>query len=158
MPGINQKVPPRLIILCDIPAGKVLPSFVAEQIEKAVKKGSSLLLLGGYFTLNKGEFKGSVLERIIPVVCRNPFDTKFFAAPVPVENIPDATVKAIQLVNLKSEAEVVSSVQGIPFVITGNYGHGKVVVVTGLPNDKEGDFAGSGEWTASIRKLLTNII
>lgn len=158
MPGFSGKNIPRLIVLCDIPAGKILPERVLRQIESSVNKGSVLLVLGGYFTLNRGQFGGTILEKMLPVQCGKPFETRFFDPAAALQDDSGATVSAIQLVKVKDDAEVKTKAGDIPFVVEGSYGKGKIFVVTGIPCGRQGDYAGSEQWTNSLGNMLKNAI
>lgn len=64
--------PSKYIIMADVPY-KPLPEYVTEHIIRSVERGGKLIVLGGLFTLQKGEFKGTAFERIFPVSIKDPF-------------------------------------------------------------------------------------
>jgi hypothetical protein len=154
LPGFNVSKPPKLLILCDIANGTGLPKHVERQIETVVKRGTTLLYLGGLFNLNKGDIPGSLMEKILPVICGKPFEMAFFDPPAELKGIPEAKVSALHIVKAKPDAEVIESVNGYPFVVTGKYGYGKVIVVTGTSNVERGNFGNSARWIESIRTII----
>ena len=66
------------IVLADAPAGPdgALPDFVLADIVEAVSDGAELVVLGGFFSLGKGEYAGTPLAKILPesVSDLKPFD------------------------------------------------------------------------------------
>ena len=65
-PPRQTSVLPRNIILADMPLS-VLPLYAHHQILESVKAGGCLIILRGYYSLNKGNYSGTVLEKILPV-------------------------------------------------------------------------------------------
>lgn len=57
---------PKNIILADIPLS-ALPPYFHQHILQSVRAGGRLIILRGYYSLNKGNYSGSVLEKILPV-------------------------------------------------------------------------------------------
>ena len=78
LPGHDTMLRAKRIVLADAPAGPggVLPDFVLADISDAVHDGAELIVLGGQFSLGKGEYAGTPLDRIMPdeVVGLKPFD------------------------------------------------------------------------------------
>ena len=132
----------------------MLEVLLERQIEAVVKRGTTLLYLGGLFNLNKGNLQGTIMEKMLPVICGKPFDMKFFDPAVPLDGFPDAKVSAMHLVKAKPDAEIKSSLHGNPFVVVGKYGHGKVIAVTGFSNVERGNFGNSAQWIESIRTII----
>ena len=64
MPSVQTVESAKLIIFNDAP--NVHPAL-QKRIVQSVRDGADLLIFGGLFTLAKGEFKDSSLERILPV-------------------------------------------------------------------------------------------
>lgn len=61
-----QNAPAKYIILADMPAAPI-PQYTMDMICRSVKDGGKLIVLDGVFTLQKGEYAGTVLEEILPV-------------------------------------------------------------------------------------------
>lgn len=77
-PGPNRGMP-KNVILADIPA-KPIPDYTLKMIRDAVENGARLFVLDGLFTLQKGEYAGTVLEEILPVSVKDPWKK---AVPLP---------------------------------------------------------------------------
>lgn len=78
LPGRSTLRRAKRIVLSDAPVGPdgVLPEFILEDIVEAVSDGAELVVLGGFFSLGKGEYAGTPLARILPenVSGMKPFD------------------------------------------------------------------------------------
>ena len=57
---------PKCIILADFPAN-ALPEYAVIQLLEAVESGATLVILNGYFTLDRGGFEYSPLAPLLPV-------------------------------------------------------------------------------------------
>jgi len=68
LPGASTIARARRIVIEDAPAGPngLIPNFVLEDIAAAVEDGAELIVLDGPFTLNRGEYRGTAIERIVP--------------------------------------------------------------------------------------------
>ena len=62
--------PAKYIILADMPSTPI-PLYTMKMIRTAVENGGKLIILDGMFTLQKGEYAGTVLEEILPVSVRD---------------------------------------------------------------------------------------
>ena len=71
--------PAKYIILADMPSPPI-PLYTMKMIRRAVENGGKLIILDGMFTLQKGEYAGTVLEDIMPVSVRDRWGK---AAPLP---------------------------------------------------------------------------
>lgn len=69
LPGLNSLRSAKTIILLDTPAGpdNILPDFLLEDMTKEVYAGARLIIFGGLFSLDRGEFQNTALEKILPV-------------------------------------------------------------------------------------------
>lgn len=78
LPGRDTVRRARRIVLADAPAGPdgALPDFVLADIAEAVSDGAELVVLGGFFSLGKGEYADTPLAKILPesVSDLKPFD------------------------------------------------------------------------------------
>ena len=73
----------KYIILADMPATPI-PPYTLKMIRHAVEEGGVLIVLDGMFTLQKGEYAGTVLEDILPVSVKDPWGE---ASPLPGSEI-----------------------------------------------------------------------
>lgn len=74
-----SKAPAKNIVLADIPSTPI-PPYTMKMIRLAVENGAKLIILDGLFTLQKGEYAGTVLEDILPVSVKDKWGS---AAPLP---------------------------------------------------------------------------
>lgn len=80
LPGRDTVRRARRIVLADAPAGPdgALPDFILADIAEAVADGAELVVLGGFFSLGKGEYAGTPLAKILPESASElkPFDAR----------------------------------------------------------------------------------
>ena len=74
-----SKGPAKYIIFADMPSTPI-PLYTMKMIRLAVENGAKLIILDGLFTLQKGEYAGTVLEDILPVSAKDKWGS---AAPLP---------------------------------------------------------------------------
>ncbi|MHB9133174.1 MAG: glutamine amidotransferase [Armatimonadota bacterium] len=135
-----------ILVLDEVPA----TSFsVAQrrQIRSFVENGGSLLVLGGWYALSKGNYEGSFLEEVLPVttvqrtylrrlrgadqVIKPTADyAALLGAPAPSFGAGGA-VEWINHIQLKPGAKVLLTAGAHPLLIAGTFGKGRVVVFTG---------------------------
>ncbi|MBQ6471972.1 MAG: hypothetical protein IJJ33_08310 [Victivallales bacterium] len=65
-PSPNPTTLPKCIILADFPAN-ALPDYAVLQLLQAMESGATLVILNGYFTLDRGGFENSPLAPLLPV-------------------------------------------------------------------------------------------
>jgi hypothetical protein len=137
-PSTKLKLLPKYIIMADMPLGGSVPGYVQKMIAESVKNGSTLLILGGMFTLNKGEFKGSPLEKILPVKISSPWDVQKLntASAVKTSLAGKPLVKYLHKLQLNQNGKVMVRADEYPFIVSGKYGKGKVIVCLGMPCGK----------------------
>lgn len=99
----------KYIVLADMPY-KPIPDYVVKHILNSVKNGGKLIILGGYFTLQKGGYVGTEFEPILPVSIKDRWKE--------VTALPDAKVFQFN---------------GKDAVIYKPYGKGMVYVLPGNP-------------------------
>lgn len=63
---------PSCVIMADIPLDAI-PQYAQKQILEAVRQGAYLLIFNGLFTLNKGNFRKTPFEKILPVTVNDPW-------------------------------------------------------------------------------------
>ena len=74
-----SKAPAKYIVLADMPAPPI-PQYALKMIRQTVENGGKLIVLDGVFTLQKGEYAGTVLEEILPVSVKDKWGA---AVPLP---------------------------------------------------------------------------
>lgn len=98
----------KYIILADMPASPI-PEYAQKHIISSVENGGKLIILGGLFTLQKGDFKGTELEKILPVSLKEKWNEDPAA-------IPGAKVQEIGSLKVISK----SLGKGMVYVFPGN--------------------------------------
>ena len=124
---------PKYIVMEDMPLTK-MSKLDQKNIVRAVKSGSTLIILGGLYTLNKGDFAKSYLEEILPVDVQNPWAIKRFKTPIqtpfgPIHNIHD--------LKLLPDSEVLMTGSGsVPLIVRKNVEKGSVIVFLGIESGR----------------------
>ena len=72
-PPVNPDVLPSRIIFADMPL-RPIPEYARKNILNAVRSGAKLLILNGFFTLNKGDFAGTEFAEILPIDISDPWN------------------------------------------------------------------------------------
>ena len=72
-PPVNVSILPSRIIFADMPL-RPIPEYARKNILHAVRNGAKLLILNGYFTLNKGDFSGTEFAKILPLDVTDPWN------------------------------------------------------------------------------------
>jgi len=112
-----------------------------------VERGGGLMLLGGSHSFSNAEGTYHLLSPILPVEVRRWLD-------VEVNGLPHATghpiarglpepagyVVKVHPVEAKPGAQVVMTAGEFPFVVAGEYGYGRVVVVASYPECQESEY------------------
>lgn len=156
-----DKVPPlngankEYIFMVDFPLNKgILKDASMEEIKRNVKNGSTLVILGGLCTLNKGEFQDSLLKDIVPLNMTAPWaieklDNK--------EIFPGGHIQYIHNLIPENKSEVISSIDGKALWISHKHGKGRVVVFLGMPCGKspQGLFWESGKWPDYAAEIIS---
>lgn len=127
-----------LLVLSDMAAG---PDFAMEMVADFVRHGGGLLTLGGLLTYGAGQWRGTVLEELLPVTFPGGFDLKWEkpgAAPKPVGkhsintglNWPkDARFFWIHDAQPKDGNTVVMAAGKRPILVLGSDGEGRVAAL-----------------------------
>jgi hypothetical protein len=151
---------PGYIIMADMPLNAGITPRIQRTFRDAVANGATLIILGGLFTLNKGEFKDSLLAEILPVEISSPWDVIDLKRPMEIKGFSGAFVQYLHKLPVKSGAEVKLQVNGVPFLVTGKYKSGRAIVCLGMPVGKfDSDqtvFGKSPDWLELIAKLAKN--
>jgi len=142
-PPVKELLKTRLLVLSDVKGTEFTRSWIG-QIKQYVRRGGSVLVMGGPFTLGLGTFAENGMGDMLPVGLE-PFDLKWEkqgqaivkAADHPLLKDVDLSKRPmvywIHRVKPKPDAKVVLKAGDYPCLIVGQYGKGKVAVFTGTP-------------------------
>lgn len=98
----------KYIILADMPVTPI-PQYALDMIRKSIENGGKLIILDGMFTLQKGEYAGTILEDILPVSVKDKWGA---AAPLPDAKIHKHNGR-ISVIYRQAE-------RGMVYVVPGN--------------------------------------
>ena len=127
---------PELIIMADFPLNGTLTDDDLEELISEVKNGAKLVILGGMFTLNKGEFKNAAFNKILPVQLKGPWDIAYNKANFSVQGA-NGTVGIYQKCSAAEDAKINLKVENSPLLVSKKYGSGAVVVYCGVPGGRQ---------------------
>jgi len=149
-------VHPAVIIMADMPFNGTLDGKAIDDLVSEVKSGAKLLILGGFFTLNKGEFKGTHLENELPVLLGTPWDVRVL--PEDGRHPLGGGLRYIQRCNLHPRAKMLAEYDGEPLLALRECGAGLIVVSTAMPGGKLADgthyFSNDPSFVKAINDLL----
>ena len=128
--------------IAGVPASAV-GSRLTGMIEKRVRQGATLIVLGGPEGFGKGGYADSPLEKLLPVTSGGPFDVKPMPEPTPLQptaEAPDA-IKSLSWsdkplvhyyheVTLKEGAEVILKAGDLPVLMRAALGEGRAYAFT----------------------------
>ena len=159
MPGESRLKNAELIVLADAPAGPdgILPDFILNDMADFVRNGGRLVVFGGFFTLEKGEFKKTALAQVLPVILKDPWSTLDFRKPMPLKSVcrkyqwiekgaKPFIVQLIHNLEVKPEAEVKLTAGGKPILVEWKIGKGSVAVFLGMKAGKGFLFTDHPDW------------
>ena len=127
----------------DAPAGPngIIPDFILKDMVDFVKNGGRLVVFGGFFTLEKGEYQRTPLAEILPVELGSPYTTGKFAKPSPIKSsakeydwintAPPFNVRYYHNLKIKKNAIVKLASGGKPMLVEWQCGKGSVAVFLG---------------------------
>lgn len=140
LPPVNSKKACQYIIMADFPLNAgVMPDIAMKSIIKNVKRGSTLIILGGLFTLNKGEFNKTCLASILPVETENIWAVKKLKFPL---TTPGGNIVYIHDIHLIPGAKVLYESGSQPLWVAKKCEKGQVIVFLGIPSGIDKDAAG----------------
>ena len=120
---------PKYMVMEDMPLTQIT-MVDQKNIIRSVKSGSTLIILGGLYTLNKGDFSKSPLKDILPVDVQDVWAIKRFEKPL---NTSFGPVHHIHDLKLFPESEVLLSANGaVPLLIRRKVEKGSVIVFLGI--------------------------
>lgn len=160
----------QVIAICDLQAAS-LTLRQKRMLEEYVKRGGGLVMLGGHVAFERGHIQGSLLEPLLPVVCKPAFAPLIHTPqgqalvsgqdhPTTVScNFADAPVAYfVHDVQPRPRAQVLLKVGEHPAVVVGSYGEGRVACITlaafGDPGPDQIPFWQWRSWITFVRDLL----
>lgn len=139
----------KYIIFSDAPN---VPEPVAKKIVRSVQDGADLLIMGGLFTLSKGCFKDSPLERHLPVKLASPFNLKTLKKPVRISlDGAEGELYVYQDLKPADGAEILLSADGIPLMTRKRVGKGSITVFAGTNAGPDGK---NSFWNTPVLKKI----
>ena len=171
MPSSATVAKARAIVLVDMPRGPggIMPDFLVRQMAQSVHDGGSLVALGGLFTLGKGQFQGTLLEKMLPVALAGKWQVRKAAKPLVLNAADKALGKGLSWLarpsvfyyhdlKLRPGAKVLMRAGDVPILVQAPFGRGTVTVFLGTPCGKSTpDHPGFWTWP-DWPKLLASII
>lgn len=135
-----------IICLCNA-NGRGLSLKYKNAIREFVKRGGALLMMGGHQSFERGGWRGSLIEEILPVECSSPTLNGILVSRSGLALTVDASVPWRHTVTtecrplvyylhpatVKPSANVQVRAGDKPFLVTGSYGEGRVICVLGIP-------------------------
>lgn len=134
-----------------------------------VRAGGRLVILGGPWTLGKGKFENTFLERLLPVSLSGPWNLKMLPRPAALVPNPDCFSQlrweqgpltlAVEPLAPRPRAQVLVRAGDRPAIVTRPYHRGRVAVVPlatmGLFEEEELPFYDWPDWPVLLSQLMT---
>lgn len=133
-----SRVRPKLIIMADFPFNGTLENHEITELINEVKDGANLIILGGMFTLNKGEFRHKGFNAILPVKLGGPMDLRYRKDTFSVQG-RHGSVAIYQKCKPVPGAKILLKAENAPLLCSVKYGKGTVCVYTGIPGGRTGN-------------------
>lgn len=169
-PGTSSFNRAKSIVLIDAPCGpeKILPEFLQKDIMKTIHSGSKLVIFGGLFTLGKGEYQGTALERILPVELKGVWQVKSSNTPLSIKVVNPEFKKinwskkpcVYHYHDLKptKDAKILLKAGDKPLLVSRKFGKGEVIVflgtVCGPPSENPPIFWKWKDWPKLVKKIV----
>lgn len=165
LPGSGVLAKSKTVVLWDAPAGpnRIIPEAWISMLEDNVKKGMHLIVTGGLFALERGEYQDGGLKKLLPVaypeqrpapvnLARN---AKIAGDQKLVDLFTDQADLLLNTVTPSGKVEVLLTANGKPFIWRVKAGEGKITVISGnlLPGKKNPE-----EMQKKWNKLLETLI
>jgi len=144
LPGSTTMAQAKAIVLVDLPRGpkQVLPDFLLREFGEQINGGAHLIVFGGLFTLDKGEFQNSVMAKILPVEFENQWQVKVQQEPLTIAPTSPGVMEGIDWsakpalygfhqLKLKPQAETLLKAGEHPLLVRQKMGRGQVTVFLG---------------------------
>ena len=124
--------------MADFPMNGTLERSEIRELIGEVMDGADLIVLGGMFTLNRGEFSDREFNALLPVRIGSPRDIGYKKENFPVDGTPGA-VAIYQKCAPAEGAEILLKTDGHFLLGAIGRGKGKVCVYTGIPGGRPGN-------------------
>jgi uncharacterized membrane protein len=130
-----------LVVLADVDA-ESLGDIGREMLKDYVAAGGGLLVLGGPYAYGEGGYGKGQLAEVLPVQVGGAFDLVAggelaaggaSALPGSLDWKQRPVAPYVHRLTPKPQAVVAVTAGGLPFVVTGTYGQGRVACVAGSP-------------------------
>ncbi|MDD5705684.1 MAG: glutamine amidotransferase, partial [Kiritimatiellae bacterium] len=138
----NELMSYDLVILGDVSAS-CLGEVALEMLKDYCAHGGSLLVLGGPFAYGSGGYQATVLNDMLPVICRRnysltPAGNGKLQGAFPADRVPPKVWQVlrpsyINQVTAKPDARVLLACGVSPLIAMGKYGDGTVCCVMATP-------------------------
>jgi len=145
-----------------------LPLLYKNYLKEYVKRGGKLIISGGQQGYERGGWKRSFIEDILPVNIEDSFGkgiVKFEKGEnISPERFPmslsqNMVVCYLHKVKEKKKSEIIFKCGKYPFIVSGNYGKGSVICILGMPFgiSEKGKllFFESKDWRKILKILIT---
>ena len=137
----------KAIVLADMPAGPddIMPEFLLQQIADSVKSGGRLVVLGGLFAFDKGCYRGTPLERVLPVELGDDvWKLETLPQPLPLKAQLEELAAGLawdkaprvlfrHRLALRKETKVLLTAGDLPILVARSYGEGQVLTFLSAP-------------------------
>jgi len=143
VPGSATWRQARWVVLADVAAGPddCLPPHLIADIERAVREGANLLVLGGPFALGKGAYPGTPLEGLLPVALGGPWELRRSDGPQRLDDVEQPpAVLWYHDAPPRGEAEVSLSAGDHALLVSWQVGEGRAGVFLGTTLGDAADF------------------
>ena len=132
------RMKPSLVIMADFPFNGTLNADDLDELVAEVKNGAKLIVLGGMFTLNKGEFRHQAFNEMLPVRIASPWDIAYSRKNFSVQGAK-GTVAIYHKCLLADGAKAFLQVENAPLLSVVGRGSGAVAVYCGIPGGRQAD-------------------
>lgn len=161
------------VIILDNVAASAMSLLERLKILRCVEAGGGLLLIGGWYTLDKGEFEGSLLEEVLPAATLQHHSLVKLDAPVALERGPDS-MPGLELAGLdfreapralwcnnvlpREGARILLKAGEQPALMASTFGKGRVVLIplatSGVFPPGQTPYWEWSEWPALLERCL----
>ncbi|HEY3397599.1 MAG TPA: glutamine amidotransferase [Armatimonadota bacterium] len=150
-----------LVVLSDL-SRAALGDTAMEMLGDYVTHGGRLLVLGGPLGYGNGGYRGTVLDKVLPVESGGPFDlqpcatpglTKASGALAAVAPYEFTAQNLVHRATVRPGAQALLQVGTTPIVVAGAFGTGETVCVLATPVGAQ-DWCASRQWRETLEKIV----
>jgi hypothetical protein len=127
----------KLIIMADFPLNGTLEHSEIRELINEVSDGAKLIILGGMFTLNRGEFHDKDFNSILPVIIGSVYDIRYRKDHFQVQGT-DGAIAIYQNMKSVKGAKIHLKAEDFPLLSSIKIGKGAVCVYAGIPGGRPG--------------------